>query len=213
MRRRASIAILLGILLSFSFGCTAAYGNEEARLPAPPAPPEPPQPPLGAKAMGETQVFTVSVPKNVAIPNQSASPLLIIGVKPNSQRANDTTFVSAPERLIPINDSEAILADAFQAEHPERLQAYFFYSPLCPYSLRVKPNITMQGEKFANSTEWHTVNVLEPEGYAFFEKTAREKGLSKPEMVVPIIFAGKHKLVGLQEIEQLLSKVLQNATG
>ena len=212
MRRRASIAIFLGILLFLSFGCTAVYRNEEALLPVPPSPPEPPQLPLGASAMGETQVFTVSVPRNVVIPNQSASPLPTIGVKPNSQRANDTSFVSAPERLILINDSEAILADAFQAEHPERQQVYFFYSPLCPYSIRVKPNVTMQEEKFANSTEWHTVNVLEPEGYAFFEKTARVKGLSKSEMVVPIIFLGKHKLVGLQEIEQLLSKVLQNAT-
>ncbi len=210
MGGRAPIAILLGLALFLSFGCTAAYRNEGAAFPTPP---EPPQPPMGAKAKGETQVFTVAVLKNVVIPDQSNSSLPVVGVKPNSKRSNDTTFVSAPERLIPINDSDAILADAFQAEHPERLQVYFFYSPLCPYSIRVKPNVTLQEERFANSTEWHAVNVLEPEGYAFFEKTIREKGLSKPEMVVPIIFAGKHKLVGLQEIEQLLSNVLQNATG
>lgn len=210
MDGRASIAILLGIMLLLSFGCTAAYQNEAARFPAPP---EPPHPPIGAKAKGDTQVFTVAVPKNVAIPGQPNSSSPVVSVKPNSKRSNDTTVVSAPERLIPINDSDAILADAFQAEHPERLQVYFFYSPLCPYSIRVKPGVAIQEERFANATEWHTVNVLEPEGYAFFEKTAREKGLSRPEMVVPIIFAGRHKLVGLQEIEQLLPKILRDTAG
>lgn len=210
MYGRASIAILLGLALFLGFGCTAAYRNEGAAFPAPP---EPPQPPMGASAKGETRVFTVSVQKNVIIPDQPAGSLPVVSAKPNSKRSNDTTFVSAPERLIPINDSDAILADAFQAEHPERLQVYFFYSPLCPYSLRVKPNVALQEERFANITEWHTINVLEPEGFAFFEKTIREKGLSKPDMVVPIIFAGKHKLVGLQEIGQLLPKILQDAAG
>ncbi len=210
MYGRAFIAILLGLMLFLGFGYTAAYRNEGAAFPAPP---EPPQPPMGAKAKGETRVFTVPVQKNVIIPDQPTGSLLVVSVKPNSKRSNDTTFVSAPERLIPINDSDAILADAFQAQHPERLQVYFFYSPLCPYSLRVKPNVTLQEERFANTTEWHTINVLEPEGFAFFEKTIREKGLSKPDMVVPIIFAGKHKLVGLQEIEQLLQKILQDAAG
>ncbi|VVC00967.1 Uncharacterised protein [uncultured archaeon] len=209
MVKNALFAALLALLLLASFGCTSSFRNEAARLPAPPGPP---QPPIGAKAKGETQVFTVAVPKNVAIPNSSGLPQQVISAKPNANRANDTSLISEPAREIPINDTDAVLAGLFGAQHPERLQVYFFFSPMCPYSSRVKPQADSLEEEYKNSTEWHNINVLEPEGYAFFEKTAREKGLPRPGMVVPLVFIGKYRLTGVQEITELLPKVLQNST-
>ena len=208
MAQRALESISLALLLFLSIGCTADYKNERAKFPLPP---DPPQPPLGARARGESQVYTVFVPQNMVLPAQPNS-TKVVGVIPNSGKANDTTPVGEPVRKIAINDTDAILADLFKAEHPGRLQVYFFYSPLCPFSNRVLPNVTILEQEFQNSTEWHDVNVLEPEGFAFFEKTAKEKGLSKGDMVVPLMFAGKYRLVGFQAISELLPMILANST-
>ena len=208
MKNQELAIAVLGMFLIGSFGCTASFRNEAAPIPLPP---DPPQPPMGAKAMPKAEVFSLSIPKNSIFNGSNA--LSTITAKPNTKRADDVTLVSEPQRKISINETEAILADLFDAKKPELSQVYYFYSPLCPYSANVKAQAESLEREYANSTEWHKVNVLSPEGFAFFERTIAEKGLFKNSMVVPMLFFGNYKLSGQQEIEELLPKVLKNSSG
>jgi hypothetical protein len=208
MHGRALAALCLAFLI---FGC-AGYSSQAARLPLPP---KPPSPQFFATPKGESSSTSIPMNAPASLPPGNG-PATQVGAGANEQASNDTTAVPSPPpaNLIgkisdPVNPGGK---PEFDVLHPERAQVYFFYSPFCPYSMRVAPNVSAQAAIYSNSTEWHRINVMNSDGYYFFENMTQEYGIPRSGMVVPMIFVGGYNLVGLQEISDLLPSVLQNAT-
>ncbi len=83
---------------------------------------------------------------------------------------------------------------------------YFYYSPLCPYSLRVSPQIEKLQEKYSGRVQWKKFDVLTQEGYDAFDAMEKAKGFGNSSRVVPIVVAGNMTMIGIDEISSGLEK-------
>ncbi len=149
--------------------------------------------------------------------------LMLLGCtsQPKEQQMQNITPATEQEGQKPIpvqntsNETETEqkqdnISNQTEISYSDKVQVHYFYSPACHFCTKLGPFLEEQQQKFNNTTEWHKHNVMQEQGYDFFNKTISEKNLSS---AVPIILVNNKTLEGFYQINSSLEKLLQNSTG
>jgi len=93
-----------------------------------------------------------------------------------------------------------------QQESTGELTVHFFYLPTCPHCTEQKP-IYFDVKEERSDVQFFEHDASSQEGSQLFYQMARDAGLDTSGLGVPIIFVGKHALVGVQSREQIISAI------
>ncbi|MBU1855300.1 MAG: hypothetical protein KKF89_06250, partial [Nanoarchaeota archaeon] len=93
-----------------------------------------------------------------------------------------------------------------QIDSSGKLTIHFFYLPACPHCSEQKP-VYFDVKEERTDVTFYEHDASSQEGSQLFYQMARDAGLDTSRLGVPIIFVGKHALIGVQSKEQIISAI------
>ena len=181
--RRLALACTFFILI-FATGCSSPL------LPASP---------------GQTQVLPQEFPNSTDSAGTTA--VMPVGQKPSLPQ--EAAKIIPPLPPSPIQENSSI-AKAIEALAPNLPKVHFYYSPLCPYSVRAALLVEQLEKEYVGKVEFIRHDVLTNGGYADFDQMIASRGLSNASRVVPIITGGGKMLTGIDEINSGLPDIVSS---
>lgn len=178
--------ILLALTLLFA-GCTLKYQKTGTPV-TPPA---------------ESAVQQAATALAKPIPGNNSSSQIALPPLPAEAPLQLGTLPALPPSPLSENSS---VTRALEILHSSLPTIHYYYSPSCPYSIRVSPQIEKLMEKYAGKIQWEKFDVLTQEGYDAFDRMINENGLGNSSRVVPIVVAGNRTFIGIEEISNGLDK-------